>query len=322
MKKKCLLLAAVMALTLLVPGAGLAESKVPLIGIVQLIQHAALDAANQGFVDALRDNGYVDGENIRIDSQNANGASDTLATIADSFIAQKVDLALAIATPAAQTLAGKTETIPILGTAITDYVEAKLAKSNEEPGYNVSGTTDMNPIVEQIDLLQRLVPEAKTVGLLYTGSEDNSVLQARIAVEAIEARGLKWVEVKVNNSNDVQQAAQSLADQCDVLYIPTDNVAASSMPIISEVMTAKKIPIICGESGMVDAGGTATLGLNYYKLGYQTGLMAIEVLNGADISTMPIQAQSEFDYAFNMEAAEAIGLEIPQDLLDQVKAAE
>ena len=322
MKKKCLLLAAVMALTLLVPGAGLAESKVPLIGIVQLIQHAALDAANQGFVDALRDNGYVDGENIRIDSQNANGASDTLATIADSFIAQKVDLALAIATPAAQTLAGKTETIPILGTAITDYVEAKLAKSNEEPGYNVSGTTDMNPIVEQIDLLQRLVPEAKTVGLLYTGSEDNSVLQARIAVEAIEARGLKWVEVKVNNSNDVQQAAQSLADQCDVLYVPTDNVAASSMPIISEVMTAKKIPIICGESGMVDAGGTATLGLNYYKLGYQTGLMAIEVLNGADVSTMPIQAQSEFDYAFNMEVAEAIGLQIPQDLLDQVKAAE
>ena len=320
MKKKSLLLAAVLALSLMLSGLGLAETKVPVIGIMQYVQHEALDAANQGFVDALKDSGYVDGENIKIDAQNANADNSTLATIADSFIAQKVDLALAIATPAAQMLMGKTETIPVLGTAITDYVDAKLAKSNEEPGYNVSGTTDMNPIAEQIDLLKALVPEAQTVGLLYTGSEDNSVLQARIAVEAIEALGMKWVEVKVNNSNDVQQAAQSLVGQIDALYIPTDNVAASSIPIISEVMTEKNIPIICGESGMVRAGGTATLGINYYKLGYQTGLMAVEVLGGADVSTMPIQAQTEFDYAFNLEVAEAIGLQIPQDLLDQVKA--
>jgi putative ABC transport system substrate-binding protein len=320
MKKMSLVLAAMMAISLFLPGMALADEKVPVIGVVQFVQHEALDRANQGFVDALKDNGFVDGENIRLDQQNANADSSTLATIADSFIAQKVDLALAIATPAAQMMMGKTETIPILGTAITDYVEAKLAKSNEEPGYNVSGTTDMNPIVQQIELLKTLVPGAQTVGLLYTGSEDNSVLQARIAVEAIEALGMKWVEVKVNNSNDVQQAAQSLADQCDVLYVPTDNVAASAMPIISEVMTEKKIPIICGESGMVRAGGTATLGINYYNLGYQTGLMAIEVLGGADVSTMPIQAQTEFDYAFNLEAAAAIGLEIPQDLLDQAKA--
>lgn len=320
MKKMSLVLAAVMALSLMLPGMALADEKVPVIGVVQFVQHEALDRANQGFVDALKDNGFVDGENIRLDQQNANADSSTLATIADSFIAQKVDLALAIATPAAQMMMGKTETIPILGTAITDYVEAKLAKSNEEPGYNVSGTTDMNPIVQQIELLKTLVPDAQTVGLLYTGSEDNSVLQARVAAAAIEALGMKWVEVKVNNSNDVQQAAQSLADQCDVLYVPTDNVAASAMPIIAEVMTEKKIPIICGESGMVRAGGTATLGINYYNLGYQTGLMAIEVLGGADVSTMPIQAQTEFDYAFNMEAAAAIGLEIPQELLDQVKA--
>ena len=320
MKKMSLVLAAMMAISLFLPGMALADEKVPVIGVVQFVQHEALDRANQGFVDALKDNGFVDGENIRLDQQNANADSSTLATIADSFIAQKVDLALAIATPAAQMMMGKTETIPILGTAITDYVEAKLAKSNEEPGYNVSGTTDMNPIVQQIELLKTLVPGAQTVGLLYTGSEDNSVLQARIAVEAIEALGMKWVEVKVNNSNDVQQAAQSLADQCDVLYVPTDNVAASAMPIISEVMSEKKIPIICGESGMVRAGGTATLGINYYNLGYQTGLMAIEVLGGADVSKMPIKAQTEFDYAFNLEAAAAIGLEIPQDLLDQAKA--
>ena len=320
MKKKYLIIAGAIVLSVILLVWFWPKQKLPVIGIMQYVQHEALDAANQGFVDALKDSGYVDGENIKIDAQNANADNSTLATIADSFIAQKVDLALAIATPAAQMLMGKTETIPVLGTAITDYVDAKLAKSNEEPGYNVSGTTDMNPIAEQIDLLKALVPEAQTVGLLYTGSEDNSVLQARIAVEAIEALGMKWVEVKVNNSNDVQQAAQSLVGQIDALYIPTDNVAASSMPIISEVMTEKNIPIICGESGMVRAGGTATLGINYYKLGYQTGLMAIEVLNGADVSTMPIQAQSEFDYAFNLEAAEAIGLQIPQDLLDQVKA--
>lgn len=317
MKKLTYILAAVTALCLGFTNIALAGNDLPLIGIVQLVQHEALDKANQGFVDAMKDKGYVEGETVRYDSQNAQGSSDILASIADSFIAQDVDLALAIATPAAQTLAGKTETIPILGTAITDYVEARLAKSNEEPGYNVSGTTDMNPIDEQIDLLQQLVPEAKTVGLLYTGSEDNSVLQARIAKEAIEAHGMKWVEVKVSNSNDVQQAAQSLAEQCDVLYVPTDNVAASSMPIIGEVMSEKKIAVICGESGMVKAGGTATLAIDYYQLGYQTGLMAVEVLGGADISKMPIQAQSSFNYAFNMDAAEAIGLVIPQELLEK-----
>ena len=195
MKKMSLVLAAMMAISLFLPGMALADEKVPVIGVVQFVQHEALDRANQGFVDALKDNGFVDGENIRLDQQNANADSSTLATIADSFIAQKVDLALAIATPAAQMMMGKTETIPILGTAITDYVEAKLAKTNEEPGYNVSGTTDLNPIVQQIDLLKKLVPDAQTVGLLYTGSEDNSVLQARIAVAAIEALGMKWVEV-------------------------------------------------------------------------------------------------------------------------------
>lgn len=320
MKKMSLVLAAMMAISLFLPGMALADEKVPVIGVVQFVQHEALDRANQGFVDALKDNGFVDGENIRLDQQNANADSSTLATIADSFIAQKVDLALAIATPAAQMMMGKTETIPILGTAITDYVEAKLAKTNEEPGYNVSGTTDMNPIVQQIDLLKKLVPDAQTVGLLYTGSEDNSVLQARIAVAAIEALGMKWVEVKVNNSNDVQQAAQSLADQCDVLYVPTDNVAASAMPIISEVMTEKKIPIICGESGMVRAGGTATLGINYYNLGYQTGEMAVRVLGGEDISTMPIETASDVDYTFNSTYAEAIGFTIPEKYLPYAAA--
>lgn len=319
MKKTSLTLAALMLLMLMLPGISLAQNSLPLIGIVQYAPHPALDAAKQGFIDALKDNGYEDGKTIHIDAQNAQGSSDILAAIADSFIAQKADLMLAIATPAAQTLAGKTETIPILATAVTDFVAARLAKSNEVPGYNVSGTTDMNPVAEQIALLKKLVPEAQTVGLIYTGSEENSVIQAALAKTAIEALGMVYTEVKVTNTNDVQQAMQSLVGGCDAVYIPTDNVVASSMPIVAEITLAKKIPVICGESGMVLAGGTATYGINYYTLGYQAGLMAIDVLNGSDVSTMPIQAQSVFEYAFNLENAQIIGLQIPQELLNLVK---
>jgi len=321
MKFKKRLFALALVAALLIPGLGVfAQEKLPVVGIVQFVEHPALDAAYQGFVDALKDQGYEDGKNITFDYRNAQASPDILAAIADQFIANKVDLILAIATPAALTMAGKTETIPILGTAITDYVVAKLAKSNEEPGFNVSGTTDMNPIADQIILLQKLVPQAKTVGLLYTGSEPNSVLQAEIATLAIEAAGMQVKEIKINNSNDVQQAITSLVDQVDAIYLPTDNTVASAMPIVGEVTMAKKIPVICGEAGMVNGGGTATLGISYYNLGWQTGLMAIDVLkNGADVSKMPIQAQTEFEYAFNLENAAAIGLVIPQELLDLVK---
>ncbi len=321
MKIKNRLFALALVAALLIPGLGaVAQEKLPVVGIVQIVEHPALDAARQGFLDSLKELGYEDGKNIAFDYQNAQGSQDILTQIADRFVANNVDMILAIATPSALTMAGKTETIPILGTAITDYVDAKLAKSNEEPGFNVSGTTDMNPIVEQIDLLRKLVPDAKTVGLLYTGSEPNSVLQAVIATQAIVAAGMEVKEIKINNSNDVQQAATSLADQVDVIYLPTDNVVASAMPIVGEVTMAKKIPVICGEAGMVSGGGTATLGISYYNLGWQTGLMANDVLkNGADVSKMPIQAQTEFEYAFNLENAAAIGLVIPQELLDLVK---
>ncbi len=289
------------------------------IGIIQYVEHVALDASRDGFIEALKDNGYVDGENINIDLQNAQADQSNLSTISDRFIGNKVDLVLAIATPAAQAIAGKTTEIPIMGTAITDYETARLVDSNDVPGGNVSGTTDMNPIKEQIDLLVKLVPEAKTVGVLYTSSEDNSILQAKIAKEAIEDLGLSYVEVTVTNSNDVQQATQSIAGQCDAIYIPTDNVFASSMPVVHGVVSQSKTPVICGESGMVESGGLATLGINYYDLGYQTGLMAVRVLKGeAEPATMAIESASGFDFAINGEVAEEIELEIPEDLKDYV----
>lgn len=286
------------------------------IGIIQLTEHAALDLAREGFIQALADNGYVDGDKINIDFQNAQNDQSTLSTISDRFVSEEVDLVLAIATPAAQAIAGKTTEIPILATAVTDFVVAKLVESNEVPGGNVSGTTDMNPIEDQIDLLMQLVPEAKTVGLIYNSGEDNSVLQAELATAAIEARNLAVTEVTVTSTNDVQQAMQSLVTKCDAIYIPTDNTLASSMPIVEGVCAESKTPVICGESSMVEAGGLATLSINYYKLGYQTGLMALRILvDGADISTMPIETLEDMDLAFNLEVADTIGLTIPEELL-------
>jgi len=322
--KKCLAIALFAAIIILGVGCtsgaktGSTESK-PTVGIIQYIDHVALDAAREGFVTALADNGYVDGKNITIDVQNAQGDQSNLSTISDRFVSNKVDLVLAIATPSAQAIAGKTTEIPILATAVTDFVSARLVTSNESPGGNVSGTTDMNPIKDQIDLLVKLVPTAKTVGVLYTSSEDNSILQAKIAKEAIEKLGLKYVEVTVTNSNDVQQATQSIVGQCDAIYIPTDNVFASAMPVVSSVTTEAKKPVICGESGMVDGGGLATLGINYKDLGYQTGLMGVKILKGEAVpATMPIESATQFDFVINGTIADEIGLTIPADLQQYV----
>lgn len=301
--------------TLLVISGCAGGSKKHSIGIIQLADHVALDSAREGFIAALKDNGYVDGQNITIDYQNAQGDQTNLSTISDRFVSNKVDLILGIATPAVQAVAGKTTEIPILGTAVTDYVAARLVDSNEAPGGNISGTNDMNPIKDQIDLLVKLVPDAKTVGVLYTSSEDNSIVQAKIAKEVIESKGLVYTEVTVTNTNDVQQAVQSIVEKCDAIYIPTDNTFASAMPVVHGVTSQSKTPVICGEAGMVENGGLATLGINYYDLGYQTGLMAVKILKGeAKPATMPIESASGFDFAINGEVAEEIGLSIPDDL--------
>jgi putative tryptophan/tyrosine transport system substrate-binding protein len=319
LKKTAIFILAITLILVMSGCAGQGGSDTKSIGIIQYVEHVALDSAREGFIDALEDNGYVDGENITIDVQNAQADQSNLSTISDRFVSNKVDLVLAIATPAAQSIAGKTTDIPILGTAITDYEAAKLVTSNEAPGGNVSGTTDMNPIKEQIDLLVKLVPDAKTVGVIYTSSEDNSIVQAAIAKEAIEALGLTYTEVTVTNSNEVQQATQNIVEKCDAIYLPTDNVLASSMPIVHGVTIESGTPVICGESGMVEGGGFATLGINYYDLGYKTGLMAIPVLEGeAEPATMPIESADGFDFAINGAVANELGIEIPEDLAEYV----
>jgi putative ABC transport system substrate-binding protein len=289
------------------------------IGVMQLMDHEALNLAQQGFIDALADNGYVDGENITLLLENGQGDNNNLSTIADKFISENVDLAFTIATPSTQAMASKTTTIPIVATAVTSFTEAGLVASDEEPGGNITGTTDMNPITDQIDLMLRLCPDVKTVGFLYTSSEDNSVLQCNIAKAYLDTLGISYVERTITNTNDIQQATASIVDECDAIYIPTDNNFASAMPTVNEVTMAASIPVFCGESNMVKSGGTATVGITYYGIGYKAGEMAIDILvNGADPATTPIQGSSEFEYCLNGDVLDALGIAIPDDLAEYV----
>ena len=282
------------------------------IGVVQYMEHAALDAAYNGFVDALADGGYVNGEKIALDFQNAQGDASNLSTIGDRFVGRGANLILAITTDAAQAMAGKTDSIPILATAVTSYQTAGLVESDAAPGGNITGTSDMNPVAAQIDLIAELVPAVQTIGLLYTSSEDNSLLQIELAKERIETLGLAWSEATVTGVGDVQQATQSLVQRCDAIYIPTDNTIASAMATVHGVTGESKTPTVCGASSMVLDGGLATMGIDYYALGYKTGGMAIEVLNGADPATMPIQyADSSDEVTINAQVAREIDFEIP-----------
>lgn len=314
----CTLVALMTCLSLC--GMAAAENTTYTIGAVQLIEHKALDDAYQGFVAALADAGLVDGEGVQLDFQNAQGDMNNLSTIGDRFVSQKKDLILAITTDAAQAMAGKTQSIPIVATAVTSYETAGLVDSVDAPGGNVTGTSDMNPVAAQIALTIELVPDAKVIGLIYNSSEDNSVLQIGLAKEAVEVAGLAWAEMTVTSVNDVQQAMQSLVGKCDALYIPTDNTLASAMPIVYGVAGPAGIPTVCGESNMAMAGGLATMGINYYDLGYKTGEMALDILlNGADPATMSIQyADSSDNVTINGLIAEEMGYTVPEKYQDAV----
>ena len=290
------------------------------IGIVQLVEHNALDAASRGFVDGMKDRGYEEGKNVTYDRQNAQADQSNLQNIATRFVNNNNDLILAIATPSAQSVANATKEIPIVGTAITDYVGAKLVESNEKPGGNVTGTSDMNPIPQQIDLL---VPNAKTIGVIYTSSEVNSEVQVKAMTEYAESKGLTVKVATISTVNDIQQAAQSLVGDVDVFYEPTDNVIASAMPTLAAVTDAAKKPIICGEENMVRAGGLATYGIDYYKLGVQTGEMGADILDGkSKPADMAIQTAKELKLTINKTNADALGITIPEDLMKNAEVVE
>lgn len=279
------------------------------IGVLQLVQHAALDACNEGFFAALD----AAGISYEADQQNAAGEQSTCQTIAEKLVNDKSDLILAIATPAAQAVAGVTSDIPILLTAVTDPADSGLVESNDVPGGNVSGTSDLTPVKEQIELLKQILPEAKKVGILYCSAESNSVLQAEMAKEAIIANGMEAEEFTVSSSNEIQTVVESMIGKVDAIYAPTDNMIAAGMATVAMIANDNGLPTICGEGGMVDAGGLATYGIDYYQLGYMAGEQAVKILTeGEDISTMPIGylPAEKCELKVNEETAEKLGIDV------------
>ena len=279
------------------------------IGVLQLTEHAALDASNEGFCAALEDAGL----SCDINQQNAQNDQSACQTIASTLVNDDCDLILAIGTPAAQACASATSDIPIIGTAITDFAESGLVESNDAPGGNVTGSSDLTPVADQIALLQQLIPDAQTVGLLYCSAESNSAVQIELAKDACEASGLATEEMTVSSSNELQQAVESLAGRVDAIYAPTDNTIAAGMSTVAMVANENKIPVIVGCDTMVEDGGLASYSINYTDLGRKAGEMAVRILTeGADPAEMPVEylSSDECTLIANQATADEVGVDI------------
>ena len=315
-----LLLAAMMLLSLAACGSSnggsggdaAADGEVYNVGIVQLVQHDALDKATKGFQDALVKE--LGEDHVSFDFQNASGDSANCATIANGFVADGVDLIMANATPALLAAANATTDIPILGTSVTDYGDAMGIKDFDGVvGGNVSGTSDQPPLEEQAAMVTELCPDAKTVAILYCSAEPNSVFQAKAVRGYLEDAGLTVIAKTFSDSNDVVAVTTSACDEADAIYIPTDNTAASSADAIGKVVLEKKVPVIAGEEGLMAACGIATLSIDYYNLGYTTGEMAAKILTGeADISTMKVEYDPSPVKKYNPEICEQLGIDAPE----------
>ena len=291
---------------------GAEESQTYNVGICQLVQHVALDAATEGFKDALTDKL---GDAVTFDEQNAQGDSNTCSTIINSFVSNDVDLILANATPALQAAAAGTDTIPILGTAVTEYgVALGLDDFNGTVGGNISGTSDLAPLDQQAAMLQELFPDAKNVGLLYCSAEPNSQYQVDTVKAALEDLGYTCEYYAFSDSNDLSSVVTTAVSESDVIYVPTDNTVASNTEIINNICLPEQVPVITGEEGICSGCGVATLSINYYDLGYATGEMAVKILaDGEDISTMPIEYAPKFTKEYNAEICEKLGVTVPDD---------
>ena len=311
-----LVLAAVMALSLVACGSGNKDKdtgdKTYKVGVVQLVQHEARDAATKGFTDALKE---ALGDKVEVVEKNASGDSNNCSTIVNGFISDKVDLIMANATPALQAAASATSTIPILGTSVTDYATAlEIADWTGTVGGNISGTSDLAPLDKQAAMLQELFPNAKKVGMLFCSSEPNSKYQVDEVTKLLSAAGITCTEYTFTDSNDVSSVTQKACDDSDVLYIPTDNTAASNTEAIANVVLAAGTPVIAGEAGICKGCGVATLSIDYYELGKITGQMAAKILTGeADISTMPVEFAPTATKQANMANCEKLGITVPAD---------
>ena len=284
------------------------------VGIVQQLEHPALDAASLGFQEKLTE--LMDG-NVAFDYQNAQGEQTNCTTIATKFVSDGVDLIMANATTALQSAAAATADIPIVGTSVTDYVTAGVVDSNEAPGRNVTGASDLAPIDEQIALMMELIPDVQKVGILYCSAEPNSIYQSQLAQAELDKAGVAWEEYTAADSNEVQSVVTKAVSECDVLYVPTDNTMANNTEIIKNVAVPAGVPVIAGEEGICSGCGIATLSISYYDLGAKAAEMAYEILvNGANPAEMPIEYVSEgITEKYNAEIAETLNIAIPEGMV-------
>jgi len=281
------------------------------IGISQFITHQSLDATREGFVDELAKQGYIEGKNIEIDLQNAQGEQRNLKTISQQ-LAESSDVVLAIATPSAQSLANTTQTTPVIFSAVTDPVSAKLVESREHPGGNVTGTSDQSSdaISTQINLIKKVLPKAKTIGILYTQSEPNSVVQKDEAKRLLEEKGFTVVEKTILDTNNVKAAAESLMAEVDMVFVPTDNIISSTMETVKQVSIKHKVPVFGGSTEMIAVGGLYNYGTNYEELGRQTARMLVRVLKGEKPENIAVELPEKLELHTNQEIADALGIDI------------
>ncbi|GAA3663987.1 ABC transporter substrate-binding protein [Asaccharospora irregularis] len=312
-KMMSLILVGAVGLSLLTACSKNSNTDIKTIGITQLVEHPSLDKARNGFIKALEDKGYKDGENIKIDYQNAQNDMLTTQTIANKFVSDKKDLIYAVSTPSAQAAYNSTKDIPILITAVTDPVAAGLVKSLDKPEGNLSGTSDYISLDKNLELIKTLVPKAKTIGVLYSTSEVNSKIQVEMLKKYASKNNYKVVEKGISSSNEINQAISSLSKNIDVLYVPTDNLIVSSMPIVSKIATDNKIPVIASEDGSVKSGALACQGIDYEKLGYKTGEIAVKVLNGEKVSNIPISTLDDTQIIINEDVLNLLSMKKPND---------
>ena len=285
------------------------SSNVKHVGVLQVVQHPSLDKAYKGFKKGLKEEGYVEGKNLKIDYQNAQNNQDNLKSMSEKLVNEKSDLMLGIATPAAQSLANASQDIPIVVTAVTDLKAAKLVKSDAKPGKNVTGITDMVSIERQIKLLLSIVPKAKTIGIMYNAGESNSKIQADLATAVLKKAGVKVLIKTANSTNDVQQVTETLASKVDGIFVPTDNTFDSAADVVGKVVKEKKVPLVASSVDQVKTGGLASIGIDYELLGEQTGKMAAKILAGkAKPVEMPVEKAHDMKLVVNKKMAKALGI--------------
>ena len=284
------------------------------IGINQLVQHDALDASREGFIEGLKEKGFEEGKNLKIDYQNAQGDIAIAKTISDQFVTSKVDMIFAIATSSLQASYNATKDIPIVFTAVTDPIGAGVAESWESSGTNVTGTSDMVSMEKQLSLLTTLVPDIKTLGVIYNSSEANSLAQVQELKKEVEKNAIDIKEISVTTVNEINQNLNAAIGSIDALYAPTDNTVASAYDLVGNICVNKNIPILCGEEAGVSKGGLCSIGIDYFKLGKEAGYKAAEILNGTKPSDIEISTLSDMSITINTDVAEKLNITIPEDI--------